>query len=1082
MMAAKSDTTSGLRPASPAHGSGRLRHTPSHELLTAHPLLSPGPSSSANVATSVGGASSNSNHSSPESPRIASGAVLTSAPKYLPYTPRQARVPTSSATTGTASSPVSVSVSPQQQPASGVASATSRLQLQNLKAVAQDHGLDVGSLGWAMLEELVGGSDQSPAWAEIWGMISTGKATLLLPTDQSSSHEIITPEFMKDHIIFCNGSARNDAPFVTLSGLRGTIDEGNITIQSILPTSSKAFKALSNPVTRTSTLLALPPLPKPHSPSTTYPLVSSPSFIPSLPLPPRSSIQQKPPLPPRPGTKAASPSSVSRLSNPFASFFSKSPTPSSPALNSQPLLEAPLADHAIEVPAFTIEKAIVRRNVSKALSKSIKAEINGALAGLPTWVMDRTHDFSASFLPFPKANHKPKENNNGSQGSSDHGSILSVSAYDDPAEEVSETFQAFYESLEEELRTEKFPTTLRRKDDKQSEEEKERERDELDKKIQDTLDKVERALTGVFCDRLFRPSNSDDASHDEALSSRIAALNMLDLSLDHLGVDVGASGADVERVVTACGETISQLGFTACPADKATILVASHRIIVDGLSRLPPLRLKSEEQMDDEKTPRAPTFKPDIHDSVIGDRAESSPSKLSVSPEPISPLAEPDIHGKMEESNTSETIKADAAGEDHTSIQSLTSSSSGSVDTPLLTVSPPKTPTPVSGDILLPLIIFSVVKANPPQLVSHLLYTQRFRNRSVGGEEGYCLVNLMAVVEFLENVDLGALGLKESEKKVMSTADLTPIPLSHPALAGDKSAASTPGGHPGLRGRVEQQVDAIAGSANKVLTGVVDSGFGVLRSLLPLAPGEQQNSQASGDGSVENAPWNNIRPGFGLLRRESGFSIASLAASLPGAGARDRSRSFASSHHLGNEEGQEMVESRPGSVRNVVLEDAEVESEVGESAEDGDESEEEEDDARHDTRSVRSFESMMSSRSRSKQKAEKKERMSISDRLAHMSRLTKGVAHEASTHQGSPPPRSSSLLLAREATRFDTPISSRTSSPIPGARPSQIAPPNRRFLECTADDLKMSEIPELLQEYRRLVENMRSMDAFDEHS
>lgn len=51
------------------------------------------------------------------------------------------------------------------------------------------------------------------------------------------------------------------------------------------------------------------------------------------------------------------------------------------------------------------------------------------------------------------------------------------------------------------------------------------------------------------------PSGSDDASHDEALSSRIAALNMLDLSLDHLGVDVRDSGADVQRVITACGES-----------------------------------------------------------------------------------------------------------------------------------------------------------------------------------------------------------------------------------------------------------------------------------------------------------------------------------------------------------------------------------------------------------------------------------------------------------------------------------------------------------------------------------------------
>jgi hypothetical protein len=64
-------------------------------------------------------------------------------------------------------------------------------------------------------------------------------------------------------------------------------------------------------------------------------------------------------------------------------------------------------------------------------------------------------------------------------------------------------------------------------------------------------------------------------------------------------------------------------------------------------------------------------------------------------------------------------------------------------------------------------MIFAVVKANPSHFVSHLLYTQRFRNQGVGGEESYCLVNLMAVADFLENVDLKALGLGESEKKVM---------------------------------------------------------------------------------------------------------------------------------------------------------------------------------------------------------------------------------------------------------------------------------------------------------------------------
>lgn len=52
-------------------------------------------------------------------------------------------------------------------------------------------------------------------------------------------------------------------------------------------------------------------------------------------------------------------------------------------------------------------------------------------------------------------------------------------------------------------------------------------------------------------------SHSDDATHDEALSSRIAAVNLLDLTLGHLGVDVGTSAEAVEAVIKACGESTS---------------------------------------------------------------------------------------------------------------------------------------------------------------------------------------------------------------------------------------------------------------------------------------------------------------------------------------------------------------------------------------------------------------------------------------------------------------------------------------------------------------------------------------------
>lgn len=44
----------------------------------------------------------------------------------------------------------------------------------------------------------------------------------------------------------------------------------------------------------------------------------------------------------------------------------------------------------------------------------------------------------------------------------------------------------------------------------------------------------------------------------------------------------------------------------------------------------------------------------------------------------------------------------------------------------------------------------------------------------------------------------------------------------------------------------------------------------------------------------------------------------------------------------------------------------------------------------------------------------------------------------------------------------------------------RLAPPNQRFMECTPDDLKLSEIGELLREYRRLVNDVRSVGGFDE--
>jgi hypothetical protein len=198
-----------------------------------------------------------------------------------------------------------------------------------------------------------------------------------------------------------------------------------------------------------------------------------------------------------------------------------------------------------------------------------------------------------------------------------------------------------------------------------------------------------------------------------------------------------------------------------------------------------------------------------------------------------------------------------------------------------------------------------------------------------------------------------------------------------------------------FRRGVEQQVDAIAGSANKVILGVVDQGFGVLRSLLPGTSADPHATSSDNPSTdQEAAPWNAVRPGFGLLRRESAFSIASLAASLP---RRDRAKSLASAAgSVGEESGQMMVDvsSRPGSVRSGSVYGSDVESSEGddsqEEEEEGDEEQEREGD-RHDARSIRSFESMMGRTAR-----RRRPRKSLSDRLASMP----GLARLSGPQQG----------------------------------------------------------------------------------
>ncbi|KAF8584031.1 hypothetical protein K439DRAFT_1653309 [Ramaria rubella] len=1118
-------------------GSPQLQRIASHESLNAHPLLSPSsPSPSA------------SNHGH------APDASASAAPRYVPYTPRH-RPPTSSATTGMTTQP-SMPVAASHQHLQG--GATSKLQQQNLKAAAQGIGLGSGTVGWAILEKLVDG-ETGVEWDEIWSAISTAKPTLLLPLEPYSG-EVITPELVRDHIAFCN--ATSPSPLVTLSGLRGVIHDGCLTLQSTLPLTSQPFADLMKADIQSTVLMSLPPLPASIIPDAASPF---PSFaLPgstSLPLPPRFHIT-KPPLPPRPGTTPPKPISTTRISNPFASLFARQPSTSitgNPTVSPSPSqISLPsddthsVANTGVEVAAFSVGTKIIKKQIGKDLSRMIKDEIKTGLAECPSWVIDRVIDFTGPLYPLPKTSKRIdiRRTTSGSSRSSNtvRQAPLIISLSSDPSA-LSEAFQSFYAVIEEDLRAGPLGSTLlgRRRDDKKTtplsqdnsnnepansekvkdfSEGERREQDESDSegRIKEILERIERVICSVFYDRAFRPLSGDDASHDGALANRIAALNMLDLGLEHLGVDIpnDTIKSDVNKVVEVCGATLQRLEDSnhRSPGQKSALLVEAHKQIVDGLSRLPQLRLKPEREFveeRDQKTPRASTFGKQAAQEAIYDSktlASSQPDPASMAQDITPGGAKESEEATMQSETTSETSIVSSPDEmnapstlptsdttetitnmPHDAVVTLDAvSPPAEVAVPLKqTSSPPSTstsevskfPTPkpatVSGDILFPLLIFSVVKSNPANLVSHLLYTQRFRSRSVGGQESYCLINLMAVVEFLEHVDMSALGLGDSER-VMSTADLTPIPLAHGSI--DSSVTSSSPFSTRLGQRVNQQVEelaGLAGSANKVITGVVDSSFGVIRGFLApsadlLTPhGELQDS----------APWNAIRPGFGLLRRGSTFSIANVAASLPGAG-RPKTP-------VAGEEGQQLIEvsSRPGSIKEVNLDEDEDEEEEETSASSVVSDEESQDEGvpdRNDGRSIRSFSSMMSresrDRDRDRDRADGKERMSLTDRLASMSGRSKGPSSsgdQLAVAKASPPP---SRTTSRPSSWLPPPTTLPDLSEVVTTHVApkiRIPPPNRRFLECAEQDIRVGEVGMLLREYRRMVQALRQVGAFEDH-
>ncbi|TKA80160.1 hypothetical protein B0A49_00766 [Cryomyces minteri] len=96
-----------------------------------------------------------------------------------------------------------------------------------------------------------------------------------------------------------------------------------------------------------------------------------------------------------------------------------------------------------------------------------------------------------------------------------------------------------------------------------------------------------------------------------------------------------------------------------------------------------------------------------------------------------------------------------------------------------------------SADSFVPLLIYTVLHANPDHLVSNVQYILRFRNQEkLSGEAGYYMSSLMGVVQFIETLDRTNLTVSDEEFEKNVEAAVSAIAERHEAE--EEEAKHTP--------------------------------------------------------------------------------------------------------------------------------------------------------------------------------------------------------------------------------------------------------------------------------------------------
>ncbi|CAG8532126.1 7098_t:CDS:10 [Paraglomus brasilianum] len=120
--------------------------------------------------------------------------------------------------------------------------------------------------------------------------------------------------------------------------------------------------------------------------------------------------------------------------------------------------------------------------------------------------------------------------------------------------------------------------------------------EDAEREAEAKLDCIEKFICSVLYTSLFCPEWGDDELFDEALGSKIAALNILELGLGHLGITVQPHQQVLfDNAICAASDIFSSLETLKTPGEKLGIFVRCHQIVVDTLKQCTSTRNPSED-------------------------------------------------------------------------------------------------------------------------------------------------------------------------------------------------------------------------------------------------------------------------------------------------------------------------------------------------------------------------------------------------------------------------------------------------------------------------------------------------------